>query len=140
MHVPTRRLFFFNDTATTEIYTLSLHDALPIWPPGRGSGGARSRRPGRRRADDGLLAGARRGAGARLAGPAAARPRAESGGADLGLRLSRPDAAHAVHRLVLRRAAAARVAAAGRRPPAAGRPPPRPPRHPSPPPPPPPPG
>jgi len=22
--------FFFNDTATTEIYTLSLHDALPI--------------------------------------------------------------------------------------------------------------
>src|SRR5712672_940952 len=32
--------FFFNDTATTEIYTLSLHDALPIWlaflaPPAR---------------------------------------------------------------------------------------------------------
>src|SRR5256885_15943395 len=36
--------FFFNDTATTEIYTLSLHDALPIsttwafrpkWPPPR---------------------------------------------------------------------------------------------------------
>src|SRR2546427_10429059 len=27
--------FFFNDTATTEIYTLSLHDALPIY---RGSG------------------------------------------------------------------------------------------------------
>src|SRR3990167_7050283 len=25
------RLFFFNDTATTEIYTLSLHDALPIF-------------------------------------------------------------------------------------------------------------
>src|SRR3712207_8788410 len=24
-------LFFFNDTATTEIYTLSLHDALPIY-------------------------------------------------------------------------------------------------------------
>ena len=23
-------VFFFNDTATTEIYTLSLHDALPI--------------------------------------------------------------------------------------------------------------
>src|SRR3712207_8654225 len=41
--------FFFNDTATTEIYTLSLHDALPIWrigllplPP--------ERRPGVRRA------------------------------------------------------------------------------------------
>src|SRR5476649_3093523 len=34
-HVIARRstscvLFFFNDTATTEIYTLSLHDALPI--------------------------------------------------------------------------------------------------------------
>src|SRR3712207_8874755 len=26
--------FFFNDTATTEIYTLSLHDALPISEPG----------------------------------------------------------------------------------------------------------
>src|ERR1039458_10211469 len=26
-----RLLFFFNDTATTEIYTLSLHDALPIY-------------------------------------------------------------------------------------------------------------
>src|SRR2546422_9947634 len=26
--------FFFNDTATTEIYTLSLHDALPIWSSG----------------------------------------------------------------------------------------------------------
>src|SRR5439155_21106200 len=26
--------FFFNDTATTEIYTLSLHDALPICDPG----------------------------------------------------------------------------------------------------------
>src|SRR6266704_3093476 len=26
-------IFFFNDTATTEIYTLSLHDALPISPP-----------------------------------------------------------------------------------------------------------
>src|SRR3712207_8649990 len=27
--------FFFNDTATTEIYTLSLHDALPISPQRR---------------------------------------------------------------------------------------------------------
>src|SRR3712207_8841586 len=26
--------FFFNDTATPEIYTLSLHDALPIWRGG----------------------------------------------------------------------------------------------------------
>src|SRR5437588_4501605 len=33
--------FFFNDTATTEIYTLSLHDALPICSSGMGiaSGG-----------------------------------------------------------------------------------------------------
>src|SRR5574337_1882602 len=38
--------FFFNDTATTEIYTLSLHDALPIWPrsPARRPG-AHHRRP-----------------------------------------------------------------------------------------------
>src|SRR3712207_7367750 len=32
-------IFFFNDTATTEIYTLSLHDALPIcWSRGQGWG------------------------------------------------------------------------------------------------------
>src|SRR5215204_7582395 len=40
--------FFFNDTATTEIYTLSLHDALPISPNASGRGshscpGSRSR-------------------------------------------------------------------------------------------------
>src|SRR3712207_9049763 len=35
----TPRLFFFNDTATTEIYTLSLHDALPIYQ-GNWSGSA----------------------------------------------------------------------------------------------------
>src|SRR2546422_2801741 len=29
---PLPSFFFFNDTATTEIYTLSLHDALPICP------------------------------------------------------------------------------------------------------------
>src|SRR5256885_8533607 len=34
LHVPLSFFFFFfNDTATTEIYTLSLHDALPISPP-----------------------------------------------------------------------------------------------------------
>src|SRR3546814_20563142 len=43
--------FFFNDTATTEIYTylhtLSLHDALPIWPlaPSEGSAGASGMAP-----------------------------------------------------------------------------------------------
>src|SRR6266404_9171427 len=31
LHVLSRLFFFFNDTATTEIYTLSLHDALPIY-------------------------------------------------------------------------------------------------------------
>src|SRR3712207_6957857 len=31
-------VFFFNDTATTEIYTLSLHDALPICELARGVG------------------------------------------------------------------------------------------------------
>src|SRR5258708_11397810 len=30
--LPRSVFFFFNDTATTEIYTLSLHDALPISP------------------------------------------------------------------------------------------------------------
>src|ERR1035437_10576945 len=39
--------FFFNDTATTEIYTLSLHDALPIWSPWPGT---RSKAPARIRA------------------------------------------------------------------------------------------
>src|SRR2546430_9561273 len=36
--------FFFNDTATTEIYTLSLHDALPI-SAGSVARAARGRRP-----------------------------------------------------------------------------------------------
>src|SRR5438034_4187965 len=34
--------FFFNDTATTEIYTLSLHDALPISKSGRRASWLRS--------------------------------------------------------------------------------------------------
>src|SRR5438132_14161258 len=33
-------IFFFNDTATTEIYTLSLHDALPISDRGHDRAGA----------------------------------------------------------------------------------------------------
>src|SRR2546422_1411725 len=32
-HLSFPSFFFFNDTATTEIYTLSLHDALPILTP-----------------------------------------------------------------------------------------------------------
>src|SRR2546422_7339078 len=48
--------FFFNDTATTEIYTLSLHDALPIsaWVGGLSrTSGARVRRCRRRRESSG---------------------------------------------------------------------------------------
>src|SRR6266404_10009229 len=37
--------FFFNDTATTEIYTLSLHDALPISPQSPPASRTRQRRP-----------------------------------------------------------------------------------------------
>src|SRR5256885_12439368 len=42
--------FFFNDTATTEIYTLPLHDALPISPPRRHPGRSRQHRTRRARA------------------------------------------------------------------------------------------
>src|SRR2546429_2849795 len=48
--------FFFNDTATTEIYTLSLHDALPIFTP---------------------ETGARRSSGSSAAPSAAGRPRTQ---------------------------------------------------------------
>src|SRR5215510_15596581 len=46
--------FFFNDTATTEIYTLSLHDALPI------SGNAVRARPGCPQTDPHTVAGDRK--------------------------------------------------------------------------------
>src|SRR2546430_12493508 len=53
--------FFFNDTATTEIYTLSLHDALPICAAGGPAGRWRAAAgPGRRG-----RAWRRRGAGLR---------------------------------------------------------------------------
>src|SRR3712207_7506093 len=42
--------FFFNDTATTEIYTLSLHDALPISRSARGRLARRPRALAARRA------------------------------------------------------------------------------------------
>src|SRR2546430_8650831 len=44
--------FFFNDTATTEIYTLSLHDALPIsaQTPHLGAAADRERLPAKHRA------------------------------------------------------------------------------------------
>src|SRR2546427_8938749 len=45
MHrLPSFLFFFFNDTATTEIYTLSLHDALPISLAHGGLALARARR------------------------------------------------------------------------------------------------
>src|SRR2546429_3002302 len=53
---PVSIFFFFNDTATTEIYTLSLHDALPILstitpdPRLRSAGGGPSGRPSKKRA------------------------------------------------------------------------------------------
>src|SRR5260370_9434448 len=43
--------FFFNDTATTEIYTLSLHDALPICHPRPGRDRLSGRSRFRRRMD-----------------------------------------------------------------------------------------
>src|SRR3712207_8379521 len=98
--------FFFNDTATTEIYTLSLHDALPIYAgrpprpvpgppvddlpgPRRGAGllgAAPRRRPVGRRPLGGGVPGARRGAGpgtrrhGRGAAGAAQRVRPRGGG------------------------------------------------------------
>src|SRR2546422_4291519 len=47
LHSLTFLFFFFNDTATTEIYTLSLHDALPISSGGRLRGRQGRDRPGR---------------------------------------------------------------------------------------------
>src|SRR5258705_9259396 len=53
--LPPSSFFFFNDTATTEIYTLSLHDALPI-----------SQRDGLSRQSDSVQPGVRHaGCGAR---------------------------------------------------------------------------
>src|SRR5947209_11240145 len=56
--------FFFNDTATTEIYTLSLHDALPISDP-------RRHRAGTPRGRDGVRLHRLRGSG--LVSPARSR-------------------------------------------------------------------
>src|SRR5256885_10961650 len=45
LHPRFSSLFFFNDTATTEIYTLSLHDALPISHRFRSAHGGRGAFP-----------------------------------------------------------------------------------------------
>src|SRR3712207_8995690 len=69
-------MFFFNDTATTEIYTLSLHDALPIYAarrrdrPRAAVGHRAHREPGARAATP-------RRRGARRRPPARARARSE---------------------------------------------------------------
>src|SRR2546430_17632788 len=58
--------FFFNDTATTEIYTLSLHDALPISRAlrARGCAALPELRPGDLRPDRAADGRSRHGAGA----------------------------------------------------------------------------
>src|SRR3712207_7304686 len=70
--------FFFNDTATTEIYTLSLHDALPICGPDPAAGVRGDRRRARGAAAG---AGPRRAPGAHPAAVPAGRrgpaPRSE---------------------------------------------------------------
>src|SRR3712207_7119958 len=62
--------FFFNDTATTEIYTLSLHDALPICTSG-------PRRRRRRAARPRGCSRPHRSRGGRRGRPARARTRSE---------------------------------------------------------------
>src|SRR2546422_9520833 len=80
LHVPPFFFFFFNDTATTEIYTLSLHDALPISRLGRAGG---------------IFRRVRRNAGKNRASSAWARPRSEEHTSELQSRL------HLVCRLLL---------------------------------------
>src|SRR2546430_3512966 len=85
--------FFFNDTATTEIYTLSLHDALPISGSARarlpvhldGAGGelpARQSEPGRH---DQAPAGVRKGRRRRPDGARPARPDRRARGLQSGV-------------------------------------------------------
>src|SRR2546423_11083294 len=63
--------FFFNDTATTEIYTLSLHDALPIY---RAAARPRAHAPGRLRSWRAAVSGRPRRARCRTAARRAYRP------------------------------------------------------------------
>src|SRR5205809_4067809 len=59
MHITTT-FFFFNATATTEIYTLSLHDALPIFPADAVREPARDQRHWHRQDDEDGIHHARR--------------------------------------------------------------------------------
>src|SRR3712207_7301336 len=71
-----RHLFFFNDTATTEIYTLSLHDALPISAcRRRTSVGRARRRRGRARSRSPSRGPAARDGRSRTTGPSRSRRR-----------------------------------------------------------------
>src|SRR3712207_8847977 len=69
-------MIFFNDTATTEIYTLSLHDALPISRLARRSNRPRGHEPHHRRCHARDPPGDRR-AGAAGEGPGRLRARSE---------------------------------------------------------------
>src|SRR3712207_8999695 len=75
--------FFFNDTATTEIYTLSLHDALPICArrhPARGAG---------------VLALRRGGGPERAGGPPGPEGRGHAGGPGADRKSTRLNSSHA---------------------------------------------
>src|SRR3712207_6968703 len=63
LHVSYFAFFFFNDTATTEIYTLSLHDALPISRGTAASSRSAARRASARRGSSRSCTGARPGCG-----------------------------------------------------------------------------
>src|SRR5258708_28744000 len=86
-------LFFFNDTATTEIYTLSLHDALPI--SGGTGPGARTR--GRPRGASAI--GPSRRPSRSRGGPSRSRSRSGSRSEEHTSELQSPD--HLVCRLLL---------------------------------------
>src|SRR5438874_6869540 len=70
---PTTRLVFFNNTVTTDLYTLSLHDALPIFRLGvfqerRFAVGAQDHQPRQRRAHPLIDVGGQRAMVHRVAG------------------------------------------------------------------------
>src|SRR6266516_6932677 len=105
-------LFFFNDTATTEIYTLSLHDALPISSSKLAVHACRDRR--RPRGPAGPAGAHARGEGA-IPGAAGADPgarRAGPGGGGGG-RPTHPAPGPAVERAPARRAPARPVSRGG---------------------------
>src|SRR5258708_14093895 len=89
---PSLLLFFFNDTATTEIYTLSLHDALPIY---HRHADADRHRQEERHHDDRLRSGPSAGRGDAFRGDSRGLPRSEEHTSEL----QSPD--HLVCRLLL---------------------------------------